>query len=122
MEDKVLVEILAAHADQLNKGQGKGSDYLAVFPDYQEELKPLLETAEKVKQVLEPVEPAPAFCQSLHEDLLAAGQRRLAGEIPQLSRSRRKQLLIGAAAVGAGALAYFIRSRAATEAQSASAA
>jgi hypothetical protein len=104
----------------LKKGQGKGSDYLAMFPDYQERLKPLLETAEKVKEALEPVEPAPAFCQSLHEDLLAAGRRKLAGEVPQLARSHRRQILIGAAAVGAGALAYFIRSRAAAEVQPAS--
>ncbi len=127
MEDRVLAEILAAHADQLKKGQGRGSDYLAMFPDYQEELKPLLETAEKVKQVLEPVEPAPAFCQSLHEDLLAAGRRRLAEGVPQLARSSRKQVLIGAAALGSvvsvvGAIAYFIRSHATAKAQPASAA
>jgi hypothetical protein len=120
VEDKVLVEILAAHADQLKKGQGKGSDYLAMFPDYQEKLKPLLETAEKVKQMLEPVEPVPAFCQSLHEDLLAAGQRRLVEGAPKLPRGHGRQILIGAAALGAGVLAYFIRSRAAAEVQSAS--
>jgi len=127
MEDKVLAEILAAHADQLKKGQGKGSDYLVMFPEYQEKLEPLLETAEKVKQVLEPVEPAPAFCQSLHEDLLAAARRKLAGEVPQLARSHGRQILIRAAALGsavsvAGAIAYFIRSRATAEAQPASAA
>jgi len=120
MEDKVLVEILAAHADQLREGRGKGSDYLAMFPHYQERLKPLLETAEKIKEVLEPVEPTPAFCQSLHEDLLAAGQRRLTEGVPQLARSHGRQILIGAAALGAGALAYFIRSRATAEAQPAS--
>jgi hypothetical protein len=127
MEDKVLAEILAAHADQLKKGQGRRSDYLAMFPAYQKELKPLLETAEKAKDVLEPVEPAPAFCRSLYEDLLAAGHRRLAGEVPQLAGSPRKQILIGAAAVGsvvsvAGAIVYLIRSRAAAGTQSASAA
>ena len=127
MEEKVLAEILAAHADQLKKGQGKVSDYLAMFPDYWEELSPLLETAEKVKQVLEPVEPAPAFCQSLREDLLAAGQRRLAEGVPQLARSHGRQIIIRAAALGsavsvAGAIAYLIRSRAAAETQSASAA
>jgi hypothetical protein len=120
MEDKVLAEILAAHADQLKNSQGQGSDYLAMFPDCQEKLRPLLETAEKAKKVLEPVKPAPAFCQSLYKDLLAAGQRRLAGEIPQLARSHRKQILIGAAAMGVGALAYLIRTRAAAEVQSAS--
>jgi hypothetical protein len=127
MGEKVLAEILAAHADQLTKGQGKVSDYLAMFPDYWEELSPLLETAEKVKQVLEPVEPAPAFCQSLREDLLAAGQRRLAEGVPQLARSHGRQIIIRAAALGsavsvAGAIAYFIRSRATAETQSASAA
>ena len=127
MGDKVLVEILAAHADQLKKGQGKGSDYLVMFPEYREKLKPLLETAEKVKEVLELVEPAPAFCQSLHDDLLAAGRRRLAEGVPQLARSHGRQILIRAAALGsavsvAGAIAYFIRSRAAAETQTASAA
>ena len=121
MEDKVLAEILAAHANQLKRGQGKGSDYLAMFPDYRETLKPLLETAEKVKEVLGPVEPTPAFCQSLRQDLLAAGQRRLVGEVPQLARSHRRQILIRAAALGsavsvAGALAYLIRSRATAKA------
>jgi len=127
MEEKVLAEILAAHADQLKKGQGKGSDYLVMFPEYQEKLEPLLETAEKVKEVLVPVEPTPAFCQSLHDDLLAAGQRRLAGGVPQLARSHGRQILIRAATLGsavsvAGAIAYLIRSRAAAETQSASAA
>jgi len=128
MGEKVLAEILAAHADQLNRGRGQGSDYLAMFPDYQEELKPLLETAEKVKEALALVEqPAPAFCQSLHGDLLAAGQRRRAESAPQLASSHGRQILIRAAALGsavsvAGAIAYFIRSRAAAEAQPASAA
>ena len=123
MEEKVLAEILAAHADQLKKGRGKGSDYLAMFPGYQEELEPLLGIAEKVKGVLEPMGPAPAFCQSLHDDLLAAGQRRLAEGEPQLARSHGRQIFIRAAALGsavsvAGAIAYFIRSRAAAETQS----
>ena len=127
MKEKVLAEILVAHADQLKKGQGKVSDYLAMFPDYREELRPLLEIAEKVKEVLVPVEPAPAFCQSLHDDLLAAARRKLAGEVPQLARSHGRQILIRAAALGSavsvvGALAYLIRSRATAETQSASAA
>jgi len=77
--------------------------------------------------VLVLMEPAPAFCQSLHDDLLAAGQRRLAEGVPQLARSHGRQIFIRAAALGsavsvAGAIAYFIRSRAAAEAQPASAA
>jgi hypothetical protein len=127
MEEKVLAEILAAHANQLKKGQGKGSYYLAMFPNYQEELKPLLEIAEKVKEMLELVEPAPAFCQSLHDDLLAAGQRRLAEAVPQLARSHGRQIFLRVAALGsavsvAGAIAYFIHSRATAETQPASAA
>ena len=74
--------------------------------------------------MLEPVEPAPAFCQSLHDDLLAAGQRRLAEGVPQLARSPGRQIFIRAAALGsavsvAGAIAYLIRSRAATETKAA---
>ena len=95
-----------------------------MFPEYQEKLEPLLEIAEKVKEVLELVEPAPAFCQSLHDDLLAAARRKLAGEVPQLARSHGRQILIRAAALGsavsvAGAIAYFIRSRATAETQTA---
>ncbi len=124
MEERVLAEILAAHADQLKKGQGKGNDYLAMFPEYQEKLKPLLETAEKVKKALVPVEPVPAFCQSLYDDLLAAGERRLAEGVPQLARSPGLRILIRAAALGsavsvAGAIAYFLRSRAAAETKAA---
>ena len=125
MEDKVLTEILAAHANQLWESQGKGSDYLTMFPDYQDKLRPLLETAEKIKEVLEPMEPAPAFCQRLEEDLLAASHRKLAEGVPQLGRRHTKQILIGAAAVGwavsvVGAIAYFVRSRATAKAQPAS--
>jgi hypothetical protein len=125
MEDKALTEILAAHADQLREGQGKRSDYIAMFPDHWKKLKPLLETAEKVKEVLEPVEPVPEFCHRLHEDLLAAGRRKPAEGGPQLARRHTKQILIGAAALGsavsvAGALAYLVHSRAATKVQPAS--
>jgi len=126
MEDKVLAEILSAHADQLKRGRGKESDYLAMFPDYQEELRPLLGMAERIKGVLEPVEPTPEFCQSLYEDLLVAGHGRPDEGVPQLATSHRKQIFIRAAAVGsvvslAGAL-YLMRSRADAEAQSGSAA
>jgi hypothetical protein len=125
MEDKVLAEILSAHADLLKRDRGKGSDYLAMFPDYQEELGPLLETAERVKKVLEPVDPSPGFCQSLHDDLLVAAYRQPDEGMPQLAPSHRKQILIGAAAVGsvvslAGALAYVVRSRFAAKTQPAS--
>ena len=125
MEDKMLAEILSAHANLLKREQGKGSDYLAMFPDYQDELRPLLETAERVKNVLRPVEPSPEFCQSLYDDLLAAAHRRLEEGAPELAKSPRKRILIGAAAVGsvvslAGALAYVVRSHFAVKTQPAS--
>lgn len=127
MEERVLAEILAAHADQLKKGRRKGSDYLAMFPDYHERLKPLLETAEKVQAVLIPEEPAPEFCQSLHDELLASGPRKLAAGVPRVTSSHGRQILIRAAALGsavsvAGAIAYVIRSRTDAETQPASAA
>jgi len=122
MEDKVFAEILSAHADLLQREQGKGSDYLTMFPDYQDELGPLLETAERVKNVLKPVEPSPEFCRSLYDDLLVAAHRRLDEGAPQLAGRHTKQILIRAAAVGwavsvVGAIAYLVRSRANVKAQ-----
>ncbi|HIC94073.1 MAG TPA: hypothetical protein EYP09_07475 [Anaerolineae bacterium] len=118
MDDKVLIEILASHADQLIKGRRRG-DYLAVFPDRREELEPLLAVAEKVKEALVPVEPAPAFRRRLRKDLLAAAHQRLARQPADrgFALGSRRGLLLGAAALGSavsvvGVIAYLVRSRA----------
>jgi hypothetical protein len=124
MEDKVLTEILMAHADRADGGRHNGKDYLEMFPVYCSELKPLLTTAEMVQEVLKPAEPAPAFRASLRQGLLAAAQEKVAARHIQPTRPPGRGLLIGAALGSAlsviGLIAYVLRTRAQAKTQSVS--
>jgi hypothetical protein len=125
MADREWIEILATHADKLNAGVNEEAAYLATLPEHQEDtLQPLLALARKVKDALAPVEPAPAFCENLRLSLLAAARQRLVSRLSStksqrpiyLFRRHRKEILIGAAAVGsvvsvAGIVAYWIHTR-----------
>ena len=126
MADREWIEILATHADKLNAGTNEEAAYLATLPEHQDTLEPLLALARKVKDALAPVEPAPAFCENLRLSLLAAARQRLASPLSStksqrpthLFRRHRKEILIGAAALGsvvsvAGIVAYWIHTRAA---------
>ncbi|HID64233.1 MAG TPA: hypothetical protein EYP49_16055 [Anaerolineae bacterium] len=125
MADKELIEILAAHADKLNVGASEETERLAMLPEYQDTLRPLLTVARKVKDALAPVELDPAFCENLRLSLLAAAHQRLASRLSSkprrpvhLFKRHKKEILIGAAALGsvvsvAGIVAYWIHSRAA---------
>jgi hypothetical protein len=143
MADREWIEILATHADKLNTGKKEEAEYLATLPKHQDTLQSLLALARKVKDALAPVEPASAFCENLRRSLLAAAHQRLVSrpglraELTRLSssqvqaeglakpqrsihlfRRRRKEILIGAAALGsvvsvAGIVAYWIHTRAA---------
>ncbi len=121
MEDKVLTEILIAHVDRPDEGRRNGEDYLEMFPAYRSELEPLLTTAEMVQEVLQPVEPPPAFCENLRQGLLVAAQKKAAARQAQPARLPGRGLLIGAAVGSAlsviGLIAYFLRSRAQGKAQ-----
>ena len=131
MADREWIEILATHADKLNAGTNEEAAYLATLPEHQDTLEPLLALARKVKDALAPVEPDSAFCENLCLGLLAAARQRLASRLSlqaegstksqrpvHLFRRHRKEILIGAAAVGsvvsvAGIVAYWIHARAA---------
>lgn len=99
MPENVVVEVLAAHADRLVGNKANGEDYLNLFPAYQAELAPLLRIAERVKAVLAPVTPSPAFEAGLKQDLLAAALQRSEEqkEEKQVFFLRRRGVLIGAA-------------------------
>lgn len=121
MNERMLTEILAAHADHLVQGEAREAEYLALFPAYQEELKPLLELARQVKEALALVRPAEAFRKGLHQELVAAARRRLAVP-PVVEWPRwRRPWVIGIAALGSvlslasvvGVIAYLRRSKAA---------
>jgi len=113
MKNRLLAEILSAHADQLNKERKRGRVYLAMFPDLRNQLKPLLTLAERVKEVLVPVEPSSSFLKDLGKGLITAAYK----ERIQVVRRRMRKRFIGAAAFGsalsfAGFVAYLIHAHA----------
>lgn len=73
----LFAEVLAAQADQLRKGIHISKDYVQLFPG-EPELHALLALTERIKAVLQPVEPDPAFKAQLQRDLLAAAYLRQA--------------------------------------------
>ena len=129
MADREWIEILATHADKLNVGTNEEAEYLATLPEHQDTLQPLLTVARKVKDALAPVEPDPAFCENLRLSLLATARQRSVSRLSLqaegstksqrsvlLFRRHRKEILIGAAALGsvvsvAGIVAYWIHTR-----------
>lgn len=109
-------EILAMHADQLNRGEPVISDvFLAPYPEWRQELIPLLDVAARVKRTLKPVSPAPAFRARLHDGLMLAANHQQAHRI-LVARHEEPQWgwLLGAAALGsaAGLIALVLRARA----------
>jgi hypothetical protein len=131
MADRELIEILATHADKLNMGTDEEAEYLTTLPEHQDTLQPLLALARRVKDALAPVEPDSAFRENLRLSLLAAARQRLASRPSfwaegstksqrpvHLFRRHRREILIGAAALGsvvsvAGIVAYWLHARAA---------
>jgi hypothetical protein len=122
MAKREWIEILATHADKLNEGTNQEAEYLATLPEPRDTLLPLLALARKVKDALAPVELDPAFCEDLRRGLLAAAHQRAASQLnsnqhtTHLFRRHRKEILIGAAALGsvvsvAGIVAYWIHTR-----------
>jgi hypothetical protein len=131
MADREWIETLTTHTDKLNAGGNEEAEYLTTLPEHQDTLQPLLALARKIKGALTPVEPDPTFCENLRLGLLAAARQRLVSRLSlraegstksqrpiHLFRRRRKEILIGAAALGsvvsvAGIVAYWIHTRAA---------
>jgi hypothetical protein len=113
MEDRLLAEILWAHADSLTRNRN-GADYLRLFPDHHKELAPLFELAAKIKEALVPLQVSQAFRIALHNDLLAAARgHRQTGTF--FGFSRRNWVIgaaLGSAMSIAGVVAYIRRSRA----------
>jgi hypothetical protein len=115
MDDRLVSEILAAHADGLNAGQDRSQDYLAMFPVYAEELASLFRLASLAKRVLVPVEPSVSFRHYLGESLVQAARRQIAHPPAPVQPRVNRELVIRAAAAGsalagAGVLALMWRS------------
>ncbi|MCL4490227.1 MAG: hypothetical protein M1570_19160 [Chloroflexi bacterium] len=115
MSIDLVTEILAAHADELIKGQEVSvAKFLEAYPDRRAELTPLLDLASQLKQTLKPVAPSSSFRVRLHDGLMMAAHHQ---ETHRILVERRAEpqwgWLIGAAAIGsaAGVIALVMRSR-----------
>lgn len=115
-------DILARHADDLHAGDERTEVYLAMYPEYRDELLPLFHLARELHQLLGPVGAPNLFRNQLRAALLNAAahsaasldrpwwairprlQERLA-DLPVLTRlpeAPQRQVLVRAAAGGAG--------------------
>ncbi|MFQ6057473.1 MAG: hypothetical protein ACE5MB_01160 [Anaerolineae bacterium] len=116
MENQLLAEILAVHANELNEERQRKEAYLSLFPAYRDKLEPLLSLAERIKGVLTPQKPSAAFRRHLGQGLMAAARQTVAQGARRPVRSLRPVILWGAAALGsalslAGLVALFLRFR-----------
>ncbi|MBC7263311.1 MAG: hypothetical protein H5T64_03010 [Chloroflexi bacterium] len=101
-------DMLSEHADALNCGQlyePQGTETVAI-------LSPLIDLAIRVKWVLAPARPSPQFREQLRANLMQmAGHAELQPVLMHQAPRYQRGLLIGAAAVFAGSVAYLLRSR-----------
>lgn len=112
MEEKLLAEILAAHASELNKGRRRKEACLSLFPAYRDQLEPLLGLAERAKGLLMPHKPSAAFRRALGQDLVGAARQVAAQGIRRPARRSRPAVFWGAAVLSlAGMVALFLRFR-----------
>lgn len=73
MDRKALLELLAAHADALNRGHAVDTiDWLAGYPSEMGHVASLLQVARAVKQTLVPVHPSVVFRDELRRQLAQA--------------------------------------------------
>ena len=92
MKTKDLIELLAGHADALNRGQDTTGALLTYHSEEAAELAPMLWLARSLKTAMEPAVPSATFKASLQQQLLQASLAP--------AEARRPILWIGAAAVG----------------------
>lgn len=90
------IEILSAHFEQLDNPDASRAEALT----RKEQVQGLLDIAEQLQGILVPVQPDPNFRRRLHGELILETQRRQAEPSPNLFRQHRKEIILGAAAVG----------------------
>ena len=116
MSVDLMSDILARHADALNKSDSVPVDIVAaVSPNERDQIASLFNVAERAKQVLHPVFPSPAFRARLRDGLMLAAHHQQAHRMLTEKRSETTWgWLIGAAAIGsaAGIMAFVLRLRA----------
>jgi hypothetical protein len=109
MEHKDLPNVLAAHADQLNRSAESDTHDFQVPPEQGEELRSLLQLAEQIKGALDPVTPSPAYKRRLGLELAEMAQRRRSSDLLVAPPAPRREWIVAVAL--AGGIAYLVRTR-----------
>jgi hypothetical protein len=114
MSAQSVTEILAAHADHLNRGENvEPQSLLAGFSGQRGEVATLMTVAAQLKSVLTPTLIAPRFRVELHDELVMAARHRASQKFLIELREPAWGWLIGAAAIGsaAGLIAFALRAK-----------
>lgn len=69
MEGDTIANILAAHADALNRGENATDEYLSRYPAQARDLASLFRLAEAIRETMPPVTPSDLFRESLSRHL-----------------------------------------------------
>ena len=94
MNEKRIVNVLAAHAEELT-GRPESMQQIGVTDEERNRLAPLFQLAEQLHKNMQPVQPSAAFVRSLGRELVDSAKRQVA-----LKKRLRRVMVIGAAAVG----------------------
>jgi len=114
MKSAVLAEILSSYVDKVMEGEDSAKVYLEMFPEYREELAPLISLSRELKEALVPVRPRARFRRELHRALLERASQRKEASVKEWLIGHRRHIMVGAAVVGsafslAGIIAYLLR-------------
>ncbi len=115
-ENRELEELLAEHADALQRGDHRTRTYFGRLPEQGDELALLLPLAERVSETVVPVTPAAEFQARLMGELMQKARTRAActQPAPSLWQEKRTEIIIGAtvgSVLSAVGVAYLIYSR-----------
>lgn len=120
MNEKSILEALAAHAERLT-GHTDDGQQTKLTDQEQEQLTPLFQLAEQLHASMPRVQPPATFVRSLRKEMMEQTARQFA-----LKKRRRRTVVIGAATAGSlvsiaslvGAIAFVVaRLRARAQAQ-----
>ncbi len=100
MRPKTLADVLVMCADQLGQKDQEQDDYLALFPEYKDELSSLMSVAAAVRKALRPVRPPRGYREALHRDLLATAQQKMRPSLIIRNPFDHRRVIIIGAAIG----------------------
>lgn len=115
MRDRIVTDMLAAHADRLVGGRDEPAVSPGVSAEQLASLEALMQLAERTQRTLAPVQPSPTFVHQLGRQLIVT----TAASRKAVTRRTRSAILVIAAALGSavsiasavGIVIYVIRHR-----------